>query len=52
MVPVVGIISSYLFLNESLKVSTLIGVLFVLLGIWIVNSSSGEKNSNVDVIET
>jgi drug/metabolite transporter (DMT)-like permease len=52
MVPVVGIISSYLFLNESLKVSTLIGVLFVLLGIWIVNSSNGEKNSNVDVIET
>jgi drug/metabolite transporter (DMT)-like permease len=52
MVPVVGIISSYLFLDESLKVSTLIGVLFVLLGIWIVNSSSGEKNSNVDVIET
>jgi drug/metabolite transporter (DMT)-like permease len=52
MVPVVGIISSYLFLDESLKVSTLIGVLFVLLGIWIVNSSNGEKNSNVDVIET
>jgi drug/metabolite transporter (DMT)-like permease len=52
IVPVVGIISSYLFLDESLKVSTLIGVLFVLLGIWIVNSSNGEKNSNVDVIET
>jgi Permeases of the drug/metabolite transporter (DMT) superfamily len=52
MVPVVGIISSYLFLKESLKVSTLIGVLFVLLGIWIVNSSSTYKNSNVDVVET
>lgn len=47
LVPVVGIISSYLFLNESLKVSTLTGVLFVLLGIWIVNNSSEEKNSNV-----
>lgn len=38
LVPIVGIISSYLFLHESLKISTLIGVLFVLLGIWIVNS--------------
>lgn len=52
MVPLVGIISSYLFLKESLKVSTIIGVLFVLLGIWIVNSSSAYKNSNVDVVET
>lgn len=39
MVPVVGIISSYLFLKESLKMPTLIGVLFVLLGIWVVNSN-------------
>lgn len=46
LVPIVGIISSYLFLNESLKISTLIGVLFVLLGIWIVNSSSDKKNFN------
>jgi O-acetylserine/cysteine efflux transporter len=52
LVPVVGIISSYLFLHESLKVSTLIGVLFVLLGIWIVNSSSAKKNLNVDVVRT
>ena len=42
LVPVVGIISSYLFLNESLKISTLIGVLLVLLGIFIVNSSSSK----------
>lgn len=39
MVPVVGIISSYLFLKESLKMATLIDVLFVLLGIWVVNSN-------------
>jgi len=52
LVPVVGIISSYLFLHESLKISTLIGVLFVLLGIWIVNSSSPKKNANIDVVRT
>jgi len=43
LVPIVGIVSSYLFLHESLKISTLIGVLFVLLGIFIVNSSSSSS---------
>lgn len=52
LVPIVGIISSYLFLHESLKVSTLIGVLFVLLGIWIVNSSSAQEKPKVNIIQT
>ncbi len=37
MVPVVGIISSYLFLNETLELVALIGILLVLGGIVIVN---------------
>lgn len=52
LVPVVGIISSYLFLHESLKVYTLIGVLFVLLGIWIVNSNSAKKSPNINIVQT
>ncbi|WP_426452440.1 DMT family transporter [Paenibacillus sp. S-38] len=38
LVPVVGVISGYLFLNESLQIVTLAGSLLVLAGIWVVNS--------------
>lgn len=37
LVPVVGILSGYVFLNESLHFVTLVGILLVLAGIWIVN---------------
>jgi len=37
LVPVVGVISGCLFLQESLKIDTLVGIMLVLVGIWIVN---------------
>lgn len=37
-VPIIGVISGWLFLHEQLKTVTLAGIAFVLLGIWIVNS--------------
>jgi len=40
LVPIVGVISGYIFLQETLNVVTLLGVLFVLIGIWFVNSKS------------
>jgi O-acetylserine/cysteine efflux transporter len=40
LVPVVGIISGCLVLHEALKITTTIGILFVLIGIWLVNSKS------------
>lgn len=43
LVPIVGIFSSYLFLHESLKINTLIGVVFVLFGIWVVNNDGSKK---------
>jgi len=38
LVPVVGVISGCLFLNESLTLMTVAGILLVFLGIWVVNS--------------
>jgi drug/metabolite transporter (DMT)-like permease len=43
LVPVVGALSGYLFLGQVLSPITLIGILFVLLGIWFVNSSNTSK---------
>lgn len=48
LVPVVGVISGYIFLHENLNSITLAGILFVLAGIWIVNSKSAYKSSRVE----
>lgn len=37
-VPIIGVVSGWIFLHEELKMVTLAGIAFVLLGIWIVNS--------------
>jgi drug/metabolite transporter (DMT)-like permease len=47
LVPVVGVISSSIFLHETLKIVTLAGVLLVLLGIGFVNSKSKKMETNV-----
>ncbi|MEH7383390.1 DMT family transporter [Bacillus sp. JJ1533] len=44
IVPLVGVISGYLFLNESLSIITLAGILLVLVGIWFVNSKSTRES--------
>ncbi|MBP1993835.1 DMT family transporter [Paenibacillus eucommiae] len=46
MVPIVGVISGCLFLNEALEWMTLVGMLFVLAGIWLVNRK-GTRESPV-----
>ena len=43
IVPVVGTLSGFLFLNEELKVITLLGISFVLVGIWLVNLPGGSR---------
>ncbi|WP_433709129.1 DMT family transporter [Paenibacillus illinoisensis] len=37
-VPIIGVLSGWIFLNEVLNVNTLLGIVLVILGIWIVNS--------------
>ncbi|CAH1198867.1 MULTISPECIES: DMT family transporter [Paenibacillus] len=37
-VPIIGVLSGWLFLHESFKIATLGGIALVLFGIWIVNS--------------
>ncbi|MEC1718686.1 DMT family transporter [Schinkia azotoformans] len=52
LVPIVGVISGYIFLNENLSIVTLVGILLVLVGIWIVNRNSSlktEKNLPRDI---
>lgn len=47
-VPIVGVISGYIFLDENLTILTLAGILLVLAGIWFVNSkSTKEKRINL-----
>ncbi|MGE7906813.1 DMT family transporter [Peribacillus sp. NPDC094092] len=48
LVPVVGVISGCIFLHENLKIGTLAGILFVLVGIWIVNSKSAHESHRVE----
>jgi drug/metabolite transporter (DMT)-like permease len=50
LVPVVGAISGYLFLGEVLSPVTIIGILFVLAGIWFVNNSGSSKEVRTRVI--
>lgn len=40
MVPVIGVLSGFLFLHENLKPVSLVGIACILLGIWLVNSRS------------
>lgn len=40
LVPVVGALSGFLFLKEGLNAITLLGILLVLAGIWVVNGSN------------
>ncbi len=47
LVPIVGIISGYIFLDETLSIITLAGILLVLVGIWIVNSKNTRENNNM-----
>ncbi|MBS4210230.1 DMT family transporter [Bacillus sp. FJAT-50079] len=42
LVPIVGVISGIIFLDENLKIATLAGISLVLVGIWIVNSKGKE----------
>lgn len=48
LVPVVGVISGCLFLDEGLTLMTLIGILLVLVGIWVVNSKGSPVLKAVD----
>lgn len=50
LVPIIGALSGYLFLGEVLSPITIIGILFVLIGIWFVNSSSRSKNMKAKII--
>lgn len=43
-VPIVGVISGYIFLDESLSILTMVGILLVLAGIWFVNSKSTQEH--------
>lgn len=44
LVPVVGVLSSWLFLHEHLKGVTLVGIALVLVGIWFVNGRAKRKS--------
>jgi drug/metabolite transporter (DMT)-like permease len=46
----IGALSGYLFLGQVLSPVTIIGILFVLLGIWFVNSSSASKMAKGNII--
>ncbi|QGQ45570.1 DMT family transporter [Metabacillus sediminilitoris] len=48
LVPIVGVISGFIFLDENLKIATLAGILLVLVGIWIVNSKSTHETCKVE----
>jgi drug/metabolite transporter (DMT)-like permease len=43
IVPVVGTLSGFLFLKEDLNAITLIGIILVLSGVWLVNSAGSAR---------
>ncbi|MWV46359.1 EamA family transporter [Paenibacillus sp. HJL G12] len=47
LVPVIGVVSGVLFLNESLSMVTIAGIVFVLMGIWLVNGKSRRQETGV-----
>ncbi|MEC0371012.1 EamA family transporter [Paenibacillus chibensis] len=44
LVPVIGVVSGVLFLDEKLGMITVGGIMLVLLGIWLVNGKSRTKH--------
>ncbi|SDJ69527.1 EamA family transporter, partial [Paenibacillus naphthalenovorans] len=51
MVPVIGVLSGYLVLNESLNPATLGGIVCILAGVWLVHAQKPElrkKNTMVN----
>ncbi|SFL74524.1 DMT family transporter [Pelosinus propionicus] len=48
LVPIVGVISGCIFLQESLKIVTLAGILLVMIGIWIINSKNTHKSHRAE----
>ncbi|WP_342417681.1 DMT family transporter [Paenibacillus sp. FSL R10-2782] len=44
LVPIIGVVSGWIFLHEELKAATLLGIFLVLAGIWIVNRSGTPKS--------
>lgn len=48
LVPIIGVISGCVFLQESLKIVTLVGILLVMIGIWIINSKNTHKSHRVE----
>ncbi|WP_462411344.1 DMT family transporter [Neobacillus sp. Marseille-QA0830] len=51
LVPVVGVMSGWLFLHESLSIVTLGGILLVLAGIWFVNSKGKGAQLKTKVVD-
>lgn len=47
LVPIVGVLSGYIFLDESLSQRTLYGVLLILAGIWLVNTPLSKRKRAV-----
>lgn len=46
LVPVFGALSGFLFLREALNAVTLLGIILVLAGIWVVNSVGVSRRAN------
>jgi len=44
LVPVMGVVGSYLFLGEKIKLSQVIGMLIVFLGVYLINTRRFGKN--------
>jgi len=44
LVPVMGVVGSYLFLGEKIKLSQVIGMLIVFLGVYLINTKRFGKN--------
>jgi drug/metabolite transporter (DMT)-like permease len=45
IVPVVGTLSGFLFLKEDLSAITLLGIILVLSGIWLVNNTGSARST-------
>jgi O-acetylserine/cysteine efflux transporter len=50
LVPIIGAISGFFFLGQVLSPITVIGIGFVLLGIWFVNSSGARKKGETKIM--
>jgi drug/metabolite transporter (DMT)-like permease len=52
LVPVIVALSGYIFLGQVLSWVTLIGIVFVLLGIWFVNSKSAPHKVETNIMQS